>query len=165
MDIDRTRRELMIFADYHSFEVRDAHADYDLAAIDDTAADLRRDLISSRDGVVTVGTARRTTIPVTIEITSAAPACDLASWDHVTEASVEIASGQVLVLGGSDSRRSAHRFDVPIGIYRVRTRCEGFGTISSDGSRGEEAYRVQIWPGSARRATVLKRFPGGLPPR
>lgn len=165
MDIDRTRRELTIFADYHSFEVRDSHADYDLAAINDTDADLRRDLISSRDGVVTVGTARRRNVPVTVEIVPAAPECDLAPWDHVTEASVEIASGQILVLGGSDSRRSAHLFTVPVGIYRVRTRCEGFGSISANGVTGNDIYHVQIWPGSARRTVVLKRFTGGLPNR
>lgn len=165
MDIDRTWQELTIFADYHSFEVRDAHADYDLAAINDTAADLQRDLISSRDGVVTVGTARRRNVPVTVEIVPAAPDCDLAPWDHVTEASVEIASGQILVLGGSDSRRSAHRFDVPVGVYRVRTRCEGFGTISVDEINGHDSYHVQIWPGAARRTTVLKRFTGRLPTR
>ncbi|GAA3359882.1 MULTISPECIES: hypothetical protein [Saccharopolyspora] len=165
MDIDRTRRELTLFADYHSFEIRDAHADYDLAAIDDTTADLRRDLISSRDGVVTIGTARRRDVRVVIEIGAEAPGCELASWDHVTEASVEIASGQILVLGGSDSRHSAHHFPVPVGVYRVRTRCAGFGTISADGTDGAEVYRVQIWPGTARRTTVLKRFTGELPRR
>ncbi len=154
MDLNGNLHRIALFAGHNSFEVRDSHAGYDLAGIDDTANDLQQDRISSRDGVVSIGTARRRRVPVVVEISAHAPADDLDGWDHVAETSVDVDSGWILVLGGSESQSGAARFELPAGTYRVRVYSEGFGAAD------EDAYRVVLWPGRARPTTVLKRFTG-----
>lgn len=154
MDLNGNPHRIALFAGHNSFEVRDSHAGYDLAGIDDTADDLQRDRISSRDGVVSIGTARRRRVPVMVEIRAHAPSDDVEDWDHVAETSVDVDSGRILVLGGSESQSGAARFELPAGTYRVRVYSEGFD------SADEDAYRVVLWPGRARATTVLKRFTG-----
>lgn len=86
-----SRTELLVFADYNSFELCDAEAEADLADVDDVVAALLADFIAAVvPGSVSVGTARRVKVPVSIEFVPSTPTeNDFARWDHVAEASLE----------------------------------------------------------------------------
>jgi hypothetical protein len=141
-----------LFADYFQFYVQDEEA-------------LGLDILSREDidrmfavapGYVWVGTARNMHVPVTIEILEAEPALDLESWHHVTECSIDIPSGKLVVAGCTDYFPDAARIGVAPGTYRARVSGGGFDTV--DGLEGAESYRVQLWPGTATEPTVLKQF-------
>jgi len=50
------------------------------------------------------------------------------------------------------------RFEVPAGTVRVRVSHSGLDTLSEDGLRGKDRYRVAVWPGDAIAPRVVKRW-------
>ena len=148
-------KAFQVFADFHHFLLCDRGCTdvlgdaWDAAAIDDRLA--------LAGGVVGIGTARNTTVPVEIAVLASAPPDDAAAVDHVTECSVAVPSGELVLLGPTDPMTKARAFAVPAGSVVVRVSHARLDTISDDGLRGKDAYRVQLWPGHAQ-ARVLKRW-------
>lgn len=147
--------ELDVFADYGSFFVQDdtARPDPDRAFL----KGLMNDLVAADDGVLGVGTARRMTLPVVLDVRAEAPGDDLGGWDHVTESGLRVASGRILV-SKFDYRPAVPRTAVPSGDYTARVYAKGFDSISEDRVQGEDLYRVVLWPGPVREPWVLKRY-------
>lgn len=151
--------ELNVFADYNSFMVQDetARLEPDRAW---TKA-LITDTIAAREGVIGIGTARRTTVPVILDVRSDSPDEDFDDWDHITEAGLHVESGKVIV-SMLDYSDAIPRTMVPPGSYTARVYAKGFGTISSDGIHGDDRYHVVLWPGSVRAPAALQRHPAPL---
>ncbi|WP_186382910.1 SMI1/KNR4 family protein, partial [Amycolatopsis rhizosphaerae] len=76
--------ELDVFADYNSFIIQDDAARF--TPTRDWTRALITDLIATAPGAVGVGTARRTTVPVILDIRTTPPQTNLDDWDHVTQA-------------------------------------------------------------------------------
>jgi hypothetical protein len=58
------------------------------------------DMLVAVPHAIAIGTARNTTVPVTIELRDGPPpADDFAGWDHVTECSIVISSGHLAATG------------------------------------------------------------------
>jgi hypothetical protein len=127
--------ELEVFADYNSFMVQDEKARFEFDRTWTRA--LSTDMIAARDGVIGVGTARRTTVPVILDIRAQAPDRDIDGWDHVIEAGLHVESGKVIVLM-LDYTGAIPRTAVPAGSYTARVYATGFGTVSSDGVHGSD---------------------------
>jgi hypothetical protein len=148
--------ELDVFADYGSFFVQDdlARPDPDRAFI----TDQMNNLIAATDGAIGVGTARRMTLPVILDIRAEAPDdVDLEEWDHVTESGLRVSSGRILV-SKFDYRPQIPRIDVPPGDYTARVCATGFDTITEDRIHGNDMYHVILWPGPIAEPRVLKRY-------
>lgn len=146
---------LELLADYFQFYLQDDEAQGDLSlAWNDDAVER---MFAVADGVVGIGTARNTVVPVTLELLESAPDVELAGFDHVVEGALEMSSGRLVVAGCTDYRPAATRFDLAPGTYRVRLAASGFDTLSDDGLGGQDHYRVQIWPGEAIKPRVLKQ--------
>ncbi|MEV8609618.1 hypothetical protein AB0383_17095 [Amycolatopsis sp. NPDC051373] len=148
--------ELDVFAAYGSFLVQDDTARPDTSRAFIT--DLMNNLVATTDGAISVGTARRRILPVTLDVRTEAPEDNLDDWDHVTEAGLRITSGR-LVVSTFDYRTAIPRTTVPPGDYTARTYASGFDTISDDRIHGDDAYRVILWPGPTVEPRVLKRYP------
>jgi hypothetical protein len=148
--------ELDVLADYGSFFVQDdtARPDTNRAFI----TSLMTDLIAATDGAIGVGTARRLTLPVTLDIRTDTPDDNLDDWDHVTEAGLHITSGRIIV-SKFDYRPTIPRTTVPPGDYTARVYAKGFDTISEDRIHGADTYHVILWPGPIPDPHVLKRHP------
>ncbi|MEV0070929.1 hypothetical protein [Amycolatopsis sp. NPDC050768] len=148
--------ELDVFADYGSFLVQD-----DTASPDTTRAfitDLMNNLVAATDGAIGVGTARRRTLPVILDVRTTPPDDNLDGWDHVTEAGLRITSGRIVV-SKLDYRPTTPRTAVPPGNYTAHTYATGFDTISDDRIHGDDTYHVVLWPGPRAEPHVLKRYP------
>jgi hypothetical protein len=152
--------ELDVFADYNCFMVQDETARFEPDRAWTKA--LITDMIAAREGVIGVGTARRMTVPVILDVRSEAPDDNFDGWDHVTEAGLHVESGKVIV-SMLDYGDAIPRTDVPTGDYTARVYASGFGTISSDGIHGDDLYHVVLWPGEVREPQVLARYPDTLP--
>lgn len=148
--------ELDVFADYGSFFVQDdlARPDPDRAFI----KSLMNNLVAATDGAIGVGTARRMTLPVILDVRADAPDDDLEGWDHVTESGLRVSSGRILV-SKFDYRPQIARTDVPPGDYTARVYAKGFDTITEDRIHGNDIYHVILWPGPTVEPRVLKRYP------
>jgi hypothetical protein len=143
-----------LFADYFQFYLQDEEADGDLS--DAWTPDATDRMLAVADYVVGVGTVRNTTVPVTVELHGAAPADDFDSWDHVTQCSLTVSSGRVVVAGCTDYFADAPRIPVAPGCYSVRVSYGGLDTLSADGLEGADRYRVQLWPGQPCDPAIVK---------
>jgi hypothetical protein len=152
--------ELDVFADYNSFMVQDETARFDPDRAWTKA--LITDMIAARQGVIGVGTARRTTVPVILDVRSEAPDDSFDGWDHITESGLHVESGKVIV-SMLDYSDAIPRTEVPAGEYTARVYAKGFRTISSDGLHGDDLYYVVLWPGTVLEPRVLQRYPDPLP--
>lgn len=149
------RHQLQLFADYHQFYLQDEAVNGDLSDAWSEAATQRMFAVAS--GVVGLGTARNTTVPVTLELLESAPPSDLASFDHVVEGSLEVVRGPLVVAGCTDYFPDAARFELAPGMYRVRLSASGLETLSPNGLDGEDHYLVQLWQAPFIEPTVLKQ--------
>jgi hypothetical protein len=95
-------------------------------------------------------------VPVTVITLTSPPPLDLSDWDHITECSLAVPTGEVVIAGSTDYLPTAKRVSVAPGVYRVRVSYGGLSTISDDGFDGDDRYRVQLWPQAASPLAVLK---------
>ena len=143
-----------IFADYHQFYLQDETADGDLseAWTDATVANM----LAVVEGAVGVGTVRNMRVTVNVEVFSREPSLESSEWDLVNECSISVQSGRLVIAGCTDYFPSAKRIEVPSGTYRVRVCYGNLNSVSADGLEGSDHYRLQLWPGSAIRPTIVK---------
>lgn len=146
---------LDVFADHHQFYLMDTASEADTSKFWDDREFL--DMLATGSGMLGVGTARNTFVPVTVRVTDSEPEEDPARWDHVMEASLAVPSGELMVLGPSESRHDAAHIGVEPGDYRARVHYRGLDSVSAGGLEGEDAYEVTLWPGTKTATRVLKR--------
>lgn len=109
------------YADHLAFVVSDAEATEDVFDGDTwvKADDAWR--IAVERHCIVVGTARHDYVPVTLQIRDTPPPVeDLAAFDHVVEADLEILSGKMAVTGATELPAEVEPTPVSPGRYRVR---------------------------------------------
>ena len=74
----------------------------------------------------------------------------------MTECSIEVPSGRIVIAGCTDYFPDADRVNVLAGTYQARISYGQLDTLSDDGLDGDDRYRVQLWPDSALAARVVK---------
>ena len=147
--------ELILFADYFQFYIRDEAAQGDLSqAWNEESTDR---LLAVAPGTVGIGTVRNMDVPVTVDVLEHAPEDDFPKWDHVVEAGLDVTSGRVVIAGCTDYLPDAKRIEVPPGTYRVRVSYGALETLSEDGLSGDDRYRVQLWPAALTAVRILKQ--------
>jgi hypothetical protein len=93
---------------------------------------------------------------MSFELLAQEPEQDFEAWDQVTECSIEVPSGRLVIAGCTDYFPDAARIEVAAGTYRVRVSYGGLDTLSEDGLDGDDHYRVQLWMASKIEPRVLK---------
>lgn len=145
-----------LFADYFAFHLSDDSPDFRAVETWSPGAVADR-LAVVKPHVVAVGTARSMTVPVTVEVRETPPGEHFADWDHVVEASLEVPSGRIVVMG-NEYWYNAARIPVRPGTYAVRAYSAGLDTLRNNDLDGDDRYRVVIWPSAHREPAVLKRY-------
>ncbi|GIQ76534.1 hypothetical protein [Bradyrhizobium sp. RD5-C2] len=149
--------ELSLFADYSQFYIQDESASGDLSTAWTEEATDRMLAIAS--GTVGIGTVRNMHVPVSAQILEREPDHDFSDWDHVVEASLDVASGRIVIAGCTDYFPDAMRIETAPGTYRVRASYGALDTLSEDGLEGDDHYRLQLWPAPSIAVRVLKQRP------
>jgi hypothetical protein len=150
--------EYKLFADYHQFYLQDEGVDGNLGdswTPEATARDL-----AVAPGAIGIGTVRNATVPVVIEIADGKPDDNMNSWDQVTECSMEVASGRLVVAGCTDYFPDAARIEIPPGSYRARIYSGNLDSLSDDGLDGDDHYRVVLWSAAPGPVLILKPYTG-----
>jgi len=146
-----------IFADYCQFYLEDGTSNFLTENLwDDEQAFL--DMLATGPGGVAVGTARHYSVPVKVRVLDSEPEDNLDHWDHVTEASLSVPSGKLVVVGPTEYRPDAPRITVAPGDYRVRVYYANLESVAANGIDGDDHYEVTLWPDElAEESRVLKR--------
>jgi hypothetical protein len=151
-----------IMADYHQVLLMDDRSATVVLPQVVTDADVKRRLTLA-PGAVIIHTARNMPVPITIDISDAPPLlrADAARWDHITECSISISSGRMVVAGLTDYLPDSPRVRLPPGAYRLRAHHAGLGSLSADGLAGNDHYAIVMWPAPLGEPEVLKQYPQG----
>jgi hypothetical protein len=147
---------LTLFADYYQLYLLDEEQEDEQP--DDWGHQLVTNMIAVAPGIIGIGTARNMTVPVHIDLLDRRPDDEFTSWDHVTEASLDVPSGRIVVAGCSDYYPDATCIAVRPGSYRVRVCYGGLGSISKNGLEGNDRYHIAIWPEEYSALQILKRW-------
>ena len=145
-----------LFADYFQFFLQDESADGNLS--DCWSADAVQRLLALAPGTIGVRTVRNMEVPVLVEVHLSEPKGDFAAWDHVTECSIDLPSGRIVVSGCTDYFPDAARIEVAPGCYQVRLFYGALDTVSEDGLKGNDHYKAALWPASWSEVRVLKNW-------
>jgi hypothetical protein len=146
---------LEVFADYFQFILQDEYATWDEELIATSIPKLLSDLFAVTPGMIHVGTVRNMTVPVTIEIHDFEPYVDPSCWQQINECSLDIPSGQMVVMG-NDYFPMAPRIPVTPGMYRAKILYTGLDTLNENGLDGDDSYTIQFWLGTSVEPRILK---------
>jgi hypothetical protein len=154
--------ELRLLADYHQLHVFDEGSTTDLGLYWTDRAWV--DALAAGDDAAAVGCVVNVFVRVDVEILNAPAVDDAADFDHVVEASIQVPSGRLVVMGCTDYQPDAARFAVAPGSVRLRVSRSNLDVaaqldIDSDKSPATmERVRIQIWPAPSAPLAVLKRW-------
>ena len=149
-----------VFADYFHFSLEDDGIKPPVGIVWQRQA--IEDMLLVGDDYLLVGTVRNMDVPVTIEVVDTDPQPNYldtlrAGADHVTECSLNIQSGKLVILG-NEYYPDAPRIPVAPNTYEVRVFYFNLDKISDDGLDGEDTYHVVLFPGHPIAPRVLKRW-------
>ena len=150
--------ELRVYASYRQFYIQDSDP---LGASDDPefwTEEAHRRLLAVGRGILAVGTGSYDFVRVRVERHASAPRAELAPWDHVTDAGLDIRTGLLLVFGCLSDQGLFFRVEPT--HYRVR--CSHANLVASTDSTGDAGdwYLVQFWPSPQTTLHVLKQWAG-----
>jgi hypothetical protein len=155
-----TPRHAVVYASHFQFYVQDVDA-YDTwmragAAMDpdlppagwtEEAGQIHR--IGVERYSISVGTARYDFVETVLRIGESAPELDERA-EHIVEASLDVPSGVVSVVGCLEESGPEHRVALPAGSYRVRVSyLPGDPPVESSGDDGAGdhlSYHLDLWP-------------------
>ena len=155
--------ELRLYASHHQFYVQDSKPFGDTGDPTFWTQQSVEDHVATVEGVVGIGTGSYDFVRVFVKQYNEKPACDLQNWDHVTEASLFIAGGLLLVHGCLDD--SGVYFGVKPGHYRVRCNHANLANAENpeDKDEADDWYFVQFWAAEKQPSIVLKRWSDNNP--
>lgn len=154
--------QLTLFADYHQIHLFDDGSTTDLG--DAWTSEAVLDGLAVGEDAIAVGTTVNINVSVTVEVLESEPADDSTEFDHVVEASLEVRSGQLVVMGCTDYEPEAARFTITPGPVRVRAarnnlaEAERLDIDSGNDPATMERLRLQIWPAPLENPVVVKRW-------
>ncbi len=149
--------EGVVWVAAHQFFIRDRDLRWDGAFSNDPWSG--GDGLGVAPGLVAVQTPRAAGYaPVIVEVHEGEPAPS-EGYCKVTEASVEVSSGALLVEGEeNDASGSPVEVALADGTWRVRVLYADLDTCTYDDEDGADHYVVQLFPGEKREAEILAPF-------
>lgn len=157
-----TTTQLRLFADYFQLHVMDENAEDDLS--DAWTDEAVLDALAVSEQTLGIGTEVNMDVDVMVELLDGRPGDDIDVFDHVVEASIEVPSGRIAILGCTDYLPDAVRFDVPEGFVRIRASRANLANVRQPGEEGFDApdameqVHLWIWPAPYGAPAVLKRW-------
>ncbi|MFC5724133.1 hypothetical protein ACFP1Z_28590 [Streptomyces gamaensis] len=153
---------LELFADYFQIHVLHDESEGDLSDVwtEQTVSD---GLGVTKDALA-IGTAVNVNVAVSVDVLAEQPVDDSDDFDHVVEASLNLTSGRLVVLGCTDHFPDAARFEMPRGWTRIRASRRNLAAavhadIDSDQTpETTEQVRLQAWPAPYSEPNITKRW-------
>jgi hypothetical protein len=145
-----------LIAEYFQFHIQDD-------ALGSTACacwtqEASENLLAAAPGILCIGTVKTVDIPLTLALCDRPSDVCFDRWDQVNECSVEFASGSVVIFGAEERFEAARRIRVTTGWYRARILYANLASVRADRRRGDDHYKVELWPMTYAPPLVLKRW-------
>lgn len=137
------KQQLELFADYFQFYLQDEQSEGDLS--NSWTEKAVSDMLAIAPSVIGVGTVRNMDVPVEVEVLDSQPNDNFDDWDHVTEASLDVPSGHIIIAGCTDYLPDAARIIVNPGTYKVRIYYGALDSVDELQLDGNDHYRVVLW--------------------
>jgi hypothetical protein len=148
---------LTLFADYFQIHLQDEQCESELSEAWTEQACL--DGLAVAHSILGIGTAVNWDVGVEVALLASEPQDDSPAYDHVVEASIQVASGRLVVMGCTDYLPDAPRFDVQAGWNRIRaSRSNLAAAITASNEEPVENVRLQVWPGPESDPRIIKRW-------
>ncbi|WP_328965545.1 hypothetical protein [Streptomyces virginiae] len=153
---------LELFADYFQIHILDEDSDSDFSDVWTEQTVL--DGLGVTEGGLAIGTDVNFTVAVAVHLLTDQPSDDSDDFDHVVEASLNVSSGRLVVLGCTDDFDAAARFDMPAGWTRIRASRRGLAAAAfpdldcEDEPEDTEEVRLQAWPAPYSEPHITKRW-------
>lgn len=138
-----------VHADFNRVNVYERRPDIDL--LDPWTVQAMDDRIASGPGMIGLGTERAEPVSLEVHLLDTSPPDDSAEFDHVTDASVVVETGQLICAGPTDEEAPARRLELEPGTWRVRASHSGL-------AKKNERIRLQFWRGEPTPPRVTKRW-------
>ncbi len=151
-----------VFADYHQFYVVDAGSwdsrspDTDTSNPDFWSKEAFGRGLAALPAVLGVGTASYGMVTVVVEVADTRPHVAVADFDRVAEASINLASGALQVIGCT-TPESLMVDGLQAGWYRVMV-CSSRLDLGVESGEGGDRYAVWMWPEPPIPAVAVKRY-------
>lgn len=159
-DNERVSTHLSLFADYFQIHLQDEQCESDLGEAWTEQACL--DGLAVAHGIVGIGTAVNWDVGVEVVVLASEPRDDSSAYDHVVEASIQVPSGRLVVMGCTDDGPDAPRFEVQTGWNRIRaSRSNLAAAVPASHEEPVENVRLQAWPGPESDPRIIKRWTQG----
>jgi hypothetical protein len=149
------RFEFTLFADYFQFYLQDEDAEGDLS--ESWTPEAMGRLLALAPGIIGVGTVRDMDVPVTVEISDLPPDEDIKIWDQVSECTLEVSSGRLVIAGCTDYYPDAARIELLPGTYRARIYYGNLDSLSANGLEGEDHYKIFLWKAAPSLPKIVKQ--------
>ncbi len=151
------KRQFELFADYFQFYLQDEQSEGDLS--NSWTKEAVSNMLAVAPGVIGVGTVRNMDVLVEVEVLDSQPNCNFDDWDHVTEASLEVPSGRIIIAGCTDYLPDAARIRVEPGTFRVRIYYGALDSVDESQLDGDDHYKIVLWKDANKiEPKVLKRW-------
>ncbi|WP_200146637.1 MULTISPECIES: hypothetical protein [Streptomyces] len=154
--------DLELFADYFQIHLLDDESEGDLSDVWTEQA--VRDGLGVTEDALAIGTDVNMTVAVSVHVLAQQPDDDRDDFDHVVEASLNLASGRLVVLSCTDHLPDAARFDMPTGWTRIRASRRNLAAAAfpdpddEDEPEDTEEIRLQAWPAPYSQPHIIKRW-------
>ena len=84
-------------------------------------------------------------------------------WDQVSQCSIRIQTGHIIIAGCTDYFHDAKRIPVSLSTYQALVCYKGLNTISVDGLVGDDTYQIYLFPGDEIDVVTLKKRDHNVP--
>jgi len=159
-DDEGVPNHLTLFADYFQIHLQDEQCESDLGEAWTEQAHL--DGLAVAEGILGIGTAVNWDVGVGVVVLPGEPLDDSPDCDHVVEASVQVPSGRLVVMGCTDYLPDARRFEIQAGWNRIKvSRSNLAAAIRASGEEPVEIIRLQVWPAPQSEPRIIKRWTQG----
>jgi hypothetical protein len=157
---DVASHRFTIFADHFQFVLMDESSKDDFSSI--WTDESLRQMLAVGKMAVCPGTLRNVEVEVEVRIEDREPTIDLSVFDHIAEASLDVPSGKLAVMGSTGYLPDAPRIEVAPGTYRVLSLASGVETIKTEWEPAEDKYIVYLWPGAHQKPRLVKHWQGDV---
>lgn len=153
--VEKTK-QVEVLADNYQFVIVDQNANDDLSNIWDDQTTLEK--LAVRKSTVSIGTQINYVMTVVVNVLDKAPEINIDEWEHITESSIFLESGNLCINAITDHPFGPPIFNFAPGYYRIMALHRGLIPLHLNDDDTPEECKVIIWPSEYEIKKIIKQW-------